>query len=116
MCPTEAMTEKNSDVDVVIEIPVLCRFWADDGVWNGEAIDLPVAVFGDTFEDAKKHLMNALISHLEALQEIGKLNETSKKLRACARQRCFSLEEMASNKPLVRLNAGIQDHKVFAIA
>jgi hypothetical protein len=114
--PAETMIENHSDIDVVVEIPVLCRFWAEDGVWNGEAVDLPVAIFGETFELAQKHLFNAVISHLEALEEIGKLKETAERLRTCANQHCLSISDMRSNEPFVRFNAGIQDHRVFAIA
>lgn len=110
------MIERNSDVEVVTEIPVLCRFWFEDEVWNGEAIDLPVAAFGEAFEAAQRNLFTAVISHLETLEEIGKLKETVNTLRACAKRHCLSMDEMASNQPFVRFNAGIQDHRVFAIA
>jgi hypothetical protein len=65
---------------------------------------------------AMENLSTAIISHLEALQEIDKLNEVGKKLRDCARQRSVTVCEMAANEPLVRFNAGIQDHRVVAIA
>jgi predicted RNase H-like HicB family nuclease len=58
---------KADSVSQVLEIPVLARLWWEDGVWNGEAIDLPIAVFGDTFEDAVAHLQDAVMSHLESL-------------------------------------------------
>jgi len=60
----------------VKQFPVLCNLWQEDGVWNGVADDLPVAVFGATFEEAQANLCQALMSHLEALQEVGKLEET----------------------------------------
>jgi predicted RNase H-like HicB family nuclease len=99
----------------VVEIPVLLRFWQDDGVWNGVAVDLPVAVFGSTFEDAAHNLQDAVISHLETLQEVGSLQDTIHLLRACARNQRLSIDEMAMNQPLVRFNAGLQDHQVVAI-
>ena len=109
------MIDQKSDLDVVMEIPVLCRFWTEDQVWNGEAVDLPVAVFGETFESAQDNLFHAVISHLEALEEIGKLEETARRLRSSAKQRRLTLDEMGSNQPFVRFNAGVQDHRVFAI-
>ncbi len=108
--------KKKDDISDVLEIPVLARLWREDDVWNGEAVDLPVAIFGDTFEDAVSHLQDAVMSHLEALQEIGKLEETAHILRACARNHRVSLDEMGSNQPFVKFNAGLQDHKLVCIA
>jgi predicted RNase H-like HicB family nuclease len=107
---------KTDNVSQVLEIPVLARLWREDGVWNGEAIDLPVAVFGDTFENAVAHLQDAVMSHLESLEEIGKLEDTAHILRACARNHRVSPDEMGSNQPFVKLNAGLQNHKVVCIA
>lgn len=100
----------------VLEIPVLLRLWKEDDVWNGEAVNLPVAVFGDTFEATVGHLHDAVMSHLESLQEIGKLEETVHLLRSCARNQRVRLDEMGSNQPLVRFNAGLQNHKLVCIA
>lgn len=107
--------EKASDHNVV-EIPVLLRFWEEDGVWNGEAVDLPVAVFGKSFEETTRNLQEAVISHLETLKEIGTLKEAVDALRMCARQHRVSVDEMALNQPMVRFNAGLQDCHVVAIA
>jgi predicted RNase H-like HicB family nuclease len=111
--------ENKADTDSssrVLEIPVSLRLWQEDGVWNGEAADLPIAVFGETFESAVENLHQAVMSHLEALLEIGKLEETAHILRACARNHRFSLDEMGSNRPFVRFNAGLQNNKVVCIA
>jgi predicted RNase H-like HicB family nuclease len=59
-----------------LAIPILCRFWEEDGVWNAAAHDLPVAVFGKTLQQAKKHLNDALMAHFEALHELGKAQAT----------------------------------------
>jgi predicted RNase H-like HicB family nuclease len=59
--------------EIVVEIPVLCRVWEEQGVFNGIAEDLPVAVFGKTHEEAQSNLRDAIISHLEALGELHKL-------------------------------------------
>jgi len=103
-------------VPQVLEIPVLLRLWQEDKVWNGEAVDLPVAVFGETFEETASNLQTAVISHLEALQEIGKLKETADELRAGARKRRVSVNEMGSNQSFMKFNAGLQDERVVCIA
>jgi predicted RNase H-like HicB family nuclease len=107
---------EKSAAENVVEIPVLLRFWQDDDCWNGEAVDLPVAVFGKTFEETTRNLHEAVISHLEALQEIGKLNDTVQVLKTCARNHRVSVDEMGMNQPLVRFNAGLQNHQVVAIS
>ena len=43
------------------EMPVLCKFWQEDGVWNGSAQDLPVAVFGETIELLRIFSMEAAL-------------------------------------------------------
>lgn len=108
--------EKSDSASSVLAIPVLARLWREDDVWNGEAVDLPIAVFGSTFEATVGNLQDAIMSHLEALQEIGKLEETAHILRACARNHRVSLDEMGSNQPFVKFNAGLQNHKVVCIA
>ena len=107
---------KGDSAAPVLEIPVLLRLWQEDKVWNGKAADLPIAVFGETFEATVGNLHDAVLSHLEALQEIGKLEETAHILRACARNHRVTLDEMGSNQPFVRFNAGLQNHKVVCIA
>lgn len=108
--------EREADaVPRVIEIPVLLHLWQEENVWNGEAVDLPVAAFGDTFEEAVKHLRVAVISHLETLQEIGKLDETVHILRACARQHRVSVDEMGSNQPFIRFTAGVENQRVVCL-
>src|SRR5580658_8238092 len=56
-------------------VPILCKLWQEDDLWNGIALDLPVAVFGKTFEEAKRHLFEALDAHFETLREIGSYDE-----------------------------------------
>lgn len=89
------------------EVPVLCKLWFEDGVWNGSAHDLPVAVFGHTIDEAKKNLGEALVAHFEALQETGKADETIRELRRLAQQR-LSFDDMSNNELFwkVTLSAG----------
>jgi predicted RNase H-like HicB family nuclease len=98
-----------------IEIPILCNFWREDGVWNGEAVDLPVVVFGHSLEEAQKHLHNALLTHLDAEQQLGTIEKTIEYLRTRAKERCVSLEEMVPNRFLGRFNAALQDQRVMEL-
>ncbi len=99
----------------IVQIPILCRFSKEEGVWNGSAEDLPVAVCGDTFEETQRNLTDAIIAHLESIQEVGNIQATIEHLRACAKERRFSIEEMAYDQPLVRVNAAFQDHRITAL-
>jgi hypothetical protein len=108
--------KEEEEAQVVLEIPVLCRLWMEEGTWNGEAVHLSVAVFGTTFEEAKRNLEDAVISHLQALQEIKKLDETVQMLRLCAKHHRMLLDEMPTNEATIKFTAGLQDHRVVAIA
>jgi len=70
-----------------MQVPVLVRFWAEDGVWNASAMDIPVAVFGDTFEDARRNFEQALISHFEVLCEMDQMQQTVRILLSKAKER-----------------------------
>jgi len=98
-----------------VEIPVLCRFSEEQGVWNGVAVDLPVAVFGHTFEEARGNLGDAIITHLEALQQVGRIDEVIESLRCRAKDYRLTVSEMGTNEPLVRFNAALEDHKILAL-
>ena len=98
-----------------VEIPVLCRFSQEQGVWNAVAVDLPVAVFGHSFEEAQRNLGDAIITHLEALQEVGLIDETIQSLRCRAKDYRVAVQEMGNNEPLVRFSAAMEDHKILAL-
>ena len=90
--------------DAAITVPVLCRFWAEDHVWNGVAEDLAVAAFGDAFEIAVSHLREAIESHLEALLEAGELSNAVAQLEERAREYGFlTLHELTSASPLLKM-------------
>lgn len=109
---------KNAEEELVrqIEVPILCRFWCEDEVWNGSAQDLPVSVFGKNFEQAKKHLAEALHSHFEALEEVGLLDQTIQELCRIAHNRTFQIEQMADNEMLWKTTAKLPDHRCAAMA
>jgi predicted RNase H-like HicB family nuclease len=67
----ETLDDRIVPLQHTIQIPVLARFWHDDGVWNGSAVDIPVAAFGETFEEAQQNFEEALLSHFEVICEHG---------------------------------------------
>lgn len=96
----------------VTKIPVLCKLWQEDGVWNGAAQDLAVAVFGPTFEEAQKNLSDAILCHLEALQELNQIEQTIAYLQRRARDFNVSVEDIPNNRPLMRMDATLLDKQV----
>jgi predicted RNase H-like HicB family nuclease len=56
-------------------VPVLCKFFQEDGVWNAHAEHLPVAVFGNTLEEAQKNLGDAIVTYMQSLAEVGRIQE-----------------------------------------
>jgi predicted RNase H-like HicB family nuclease len=99
-----------------ITISVLCRFWAEDGVWNGSAVDLPVSIYGKTIEQAQKHLLDAIICHLEALQEVGQLDAEIKRLQPLAEDCRVSVAQMSDDELLWKTTAKVFDHRIAAVA
>lgn len=79
--------KRNQNVEVLV--PVLVRFWSEDGVWNASAMDIPVAVFGESFEDARTHFEEALLSHFEILCERNQIESTLKILVRAVKDRGF---------------------------
>ncbi len=97
------------------KVPVLCKFWMEDGVWNGSAHDLPVAVFGKTIEEAKQNLCDAIISHFQALEKLGQVDEVICELQRLTRER-LSFDEMAHGELFCTITTGVMGHgyEVFA--
>lgn len=58
-----------------MSIKVICRYWQEDGVWNGSVKRLPIAVFGQTLEETKANLRAAFRSHMAAMQSIPQVGE-----------------------------------------
>ena len=77
-----------------VKVPVLCKFWQEDGVWNGSAHDLPIAVFGYSLEEAQSNLCTAIISHLKALEKLGRIDPVIEHLLRLADER-ISRNELA---------------------
>jgi len=66
---------------------VLVRFRHEDGVWNASALDIPVAVFGGTFEEAESNFEEALKAHFEVLVEFNQARQTIQHLVKVAQDR-----------------------------
>ena len=95
-------------------ISILCRFWSEDGVWNGVAEDLPVAAFGQTFEEARRNLSDALLSHLQSASELGKLSEIIRILQQ--REHDFlAVDEIPLNSPLLKILLAMKDREFLAL-
>jgi predicted RNase H-like HicB family nuclease len=110
-----ALLRKKDSTEVAVEIPVLCRIWEEQGVFNGIAEDLPVAVFGKTHEEARSNLKDAIISHLEALRELHKLQPVVEHLRNQARETHLSPRELPRDESLFRFSAAIHDSQILAL-
>ncbi len=104
-------TEQNG-----VAIPILCRFWFEDGVWNGTAEDMAVAVFGSTFEEAMSNMRAAVGSHIESVMEAGEIEDLIRHLQERAKEYGFlSLDELSPSSPLVKMLVAIRDREVIAV-
>ena len=110
-----AFLSKKESAGIAVEIPVLCRIWEEQGVFNGVAEDLPVAVFGKTHEEAQSNLRDAVLSHLEALRELHKLEPVVEHLRSQARDIHFSPQELPRDQSVFRFSAAIHDSQILAL-
>jgi len=110
-----AFLRKKKSSEIVVEIPVLCRIWEEQGVFNGIAEDLPVAVFGKTHEEAQSNLKDAIISHLEALKELHKLHPVVEHLRSQARETHLSPQELPRGQSFFRFSAAVHDSQILAL-
>lgn len=72
-----------------VDVPILVKFWREDDVWNASALDLGVAVCGDSFEEARDNFDEALKSHFDLLMKMGRAEETVERLRIAASDRGF---------------------------
>lgn len=91
----------------LVVIPVYCKFWFDDGVWNAIAEGFPGAVFAETLEDADKNLKDAIQGHVETLLEIGEFQSLMVSLSRNSSPTNFSIVE------LIGVPSKIGMHKVL---
>ncbi len=80
---------KTKKHNLSLAVPVLVRFWQEDRVWNASAMDISVAVFGDTFEEARSNFEEALTAHFEVLCEMNQIDRTIEMLAHAAKSREF---------------------------
>lgn len=98
----------------VVGIPILCNFWKEDDVWNACTAHLPIVVFGDTFEEAKTHLLDAIISHFESVQEAGRIEELTSLLLERAKE-YWTLNEIRSDSPIVKFLVSVTGQEVVRV-
>jgi predicted RNase H-like HicB family nuclease len=110
------MAQDQSAKGTGISVPVLCKFWSEDGVWNGIAEDLAVAAFGNTFDEAVANTREAIASHLEAVIDSGQGDEVVRHLQARARDYGFlSLDDLVPSTALLKMLIAIRDHQLVAV-
>jgi predicted RNase H-like HicB family nuclease len=95
-------------------ISILCRFWSEDGVWNGVAEDLPVAAFGQTFEEARHNLSDALLCHLQSASELGELQEIIRHLKE-RKHDFLPVDEIPLNSPLLKILVAMKNREFLAL-
>jgi len=106
---------KSGDTETtVVKVPILCKFWREDDVWNGVAEHLAVAAFGETFEQAEKNLQDAVRAHIVCWIEAGKAAEIFALLREQAREQ-LTVEEICPDTPLVKMEIGTQDDRLVEL-
>ncbi|MCU1310936.1 MAG: hypothetical protein JWO20_2061 [Candidatus Angelobacter sp.] len=93
-------------------LPVLCEFWYEDDVWNGEAKDLPIAVFGNTFEEAQAHMRDAIQGHIESAIELGEFSEVLKTVSKAVSGRRLSIDDLQASHPVVKMSVEVKDKQV----
>lgn len=97
-----------------VSVPILCKFWREDDVWNGVAEDLPVAVFGATFEEAKDNMRSAIESHIESVAEGGDVAGLIRRLHEKSRE-YLPVDEISPGSPLVKMVVAMKNQEVVAV-
>jgi len=80
-------------------LKVLCKLWHENDVWNAVTTELPIAVFGNTIEEARLYLHDAIIAHLEAAIALGKIDDIQRSLKKKEAIQIIRLSEI-SNKQM----------------
>ena len=83
------MFELKEMPEVMIGVPILARIWHEDEVWNVSAFDVPVMAYGDDFDRARANFEEAVLSHFQALQHFGELDQVASDLRSRAEEMGF---------------------------
>lgn len=96
------------------DIALFARIWEEDGVWNISGIDLPVAVFGDSLEEAKTHFKEAVVAHMDALIELNLIESVLAELHE-KHQKCRPVDCLPNEQPIIKLTGRMRDQH-FALA
>ena len=91
-----------------VSLPIICEFWHEGKVWNGEARDLPIAVFGDTFEDAQAHMRDAVQGFMESSLEGGDMPEVVALLEKAAR-RSIKPDQLSAKRPVLKISVELKN-------
>ena len=98
------------------KLPIICRFWQEDGVWNGEAVDIPIATFGDTFEEAMQGLKEGIVSHFNASAQVGSVQELIDTVEQIAVDRgLLSYDDIMPSSPLVKMLVAFKNHQEVVV-
>lgn len=100
---------------VDVSFPILCKFWNEDGVWNAITVHIPVAVCGDTFEEAKENLRMAVDSHFEAHHSLGKEVPVIQELQKIARN-YFSVDDIPFGSQMLKMLVAMKNQVVYTSA
>ena len=46
-------------------------YWEKDGLWTAECLELGTSTFGNSFEDVNEKISEAILLHLNTLEEVG---------------------------------------------
>ena len=98
----------------LMTIPIICKFVMEDGVWNATTEHLPIAAFGDTFEDAQKNLGDAIMSHLDSLARADKADEVVRHLREKAHE-YLPIDEITPDSPIVKMLVGVRNREFMTV-
>jgi len=104
---------KEDESAEIVRIPVLCKFWEEDSVWNGAAEHLAVAAFGDTFEEARNNLASAIIGHIQSVAEAGQLNQIVMLLKKRAEDHML-VEEIVADSVISKMLVPVDREMVCA--
>ncbi|KKL28451.1 hypothetical protein LCGC14_2375040 [marine sediment metagenome] len=111
---TKESTGEGAPAEILV--PILCKLWAEDGVWNGVTEDLSVAVFGSTYEEASENLRQAIECHMEAAVQTGSVGALIAHLQERAKEYGFlSLDEITPGSSLLKMLVAMKNQEIVAV-
>jgi predicted RNase H-like HicB family nuclease len=110
------LSRKTKKASEITEVAVFVRFWEEDGIWNASAVDLPVAAFGKNLKEAKNNFGDAIMTHFDTLQELGKLEEVVRQLRRKPEDCKAFAENITSDEFVSKFKAPLRRDHELALA